>query len=1040
LILCSAVNDISKCQPKDSNVGYYHAGNTSNTKVVGTNQLIKCDETTCNYANGVEGGYYIDALEKDKIIKCATDATAGGIICNSIDHKGTANAPTHFIDNTTDKKLLTCTNDGCTYEDVGIKGYFLNGAETEGKHLIKCDGTGTPCSEEADSSHSAFAGVGSIIVKSDEVYMCVAVGCSGPGVVKIESTSATNTATDIYKTIKISTASQFLDLAANAVKSFKFGNDGSVILLEPLELQSARSADTYNFNNYVIQKNNVDLITSESITEAGTYIFFFGTDNKMVEIPTEGTLPNVMAYQCTFIENENRYDSGAYQIKLDKCVQVKGYATTSDNKLIQCSGWKHEGCTVINNPKACDPEDEGRLGVGKKICLNGESISLPSTTATTPVYLAFKTHNTNPYYGLSAESIVYLQVTSNSVIVVDPVITENYTIENDVEFILKIDEEYKLYKYNSGTLEPVDDSNGVKSFEKISSDDTLFVAEAVLDKDTTILFYCYDGSCSKTEGYIVVGGTAYSNANNKWEAVTGAGAAACTTSATEVGNVKLVSNAFKLCVPNATTSKLVDIGSDEYFIIPGSSGTNLKMYVAGATNTIVAIPNPESGYYYIKDDKIYGTDGTGKLVKCGSRTCSIEESPSNGFYYNNRKISSNNKLIQVTAPTTHTITVVTSGYYLDASKNLIYCNGTKCSHSDAIGYFVNKGEENKYIKCRKDGCVDYSLVNGECSSEAQVGQLLNVSGVKTLCLKNGIGVTFSTAKKLVYQQSGSVFSDYVKKSTYFGLLDITESSMTLLFDNVNDNWCVTNDALTASVFSSSCATGSTLFNCNEDGVCIDTTADPLEELPASIRNVKEVKSEEEVENTSAADLKIECEVLNGNNCTPKTYYLADSSSYALVDDFGLLYYCESEGTPCLAIREVGHYIISETVGYSCKYQGDEVICEKTIIGSACASQQDIGKVFLANGKLSLCLNYDANETKEYSVELNTNNSGKYVIAKGSNDIFGLESNNYAIINITDKIITLNTKCKLTEIDYIYIELCFFFFFFFSFIIENYVNL
>lgn len=844
---------------KDSNVGFYHSGNTSQAKVQDANQLIKCDNEKCTYESGSNGDFYPDAIEKDKIIKCATDS--GHVTCSSVAHKGTANAPTYFIENGTSNQLISCTNNGCVYVDISIKGYFLNGAETSGKHLIKCDGSA--CTEVADTSYASFAGVGSIKVSEGNVYMCIAVGCSGPGVVKIESTSATNSASYIYKTLKISTASKFLDLAANAIKSFKFGNDGSVVLLEELKLHSANEDDTYKLNGTTIKKRvssaDKDLVETESITEPGTKVFFFGSDNKMVNPPTEGSLPFVTAYQCTFIESENRYDAGNYQIVLDKCVQVKGYATTEENKLIHCSGWANEGCSVVSNPKACTNEDEGRLGASKKICLDGESISLPSSSAKIPNYLAFQAQDINPYYGVDAGGMIYLQVTSHSVIAVDPILTENYNlVSGTTEVIVKVGEEYKLYKYNSNTLEAVTNSNGIKSFEMIS--DYVYVAEAALDNNATVLFYCYDGICQKSNGYIVVGGTAYSNANGSWAEVTGAASASCATAATEVGNIKLASNAFKLCIPSSDTSALADVSSNEYFILEGSIGTNLKMYVAGASNKIIGTPNPEEGYYYIKDNKVTDTaHAEAKLVKCRNKSCTIEATPANGFYYDNR----NKKLIKVTAPTAHTF-VVATGYYLDSNKDLIECNNTNCSKNDSVGYFVNTGDSGKYIKCTKSGCSDYTVANGECDSDSKIGQLVNDGGDVKLCLKNGKTVAFATASKIVYYHSGSVFRDFVKMKNYFGLLDITTSHMKLDFDNAISDLCIDSD-LTATALSGNCAAGS-IFNCNEDGVCIDTTADPLEELPASIRNVKEVKEEEEKENTSAADLKIECEVLTGKNC------------------------------------------------------------------------------------------------------------------------------------------------------------------------------
>lgn len=158
----------------------------------------------------------------------------------------------------------------------------------------------------------------------------------------------------------------------------------------------------------------------------------------------------------------------------------------------------------------------------------------------------------------------------------------------------------------------------------------------------------------------------------------------------------------------------------------------------------------------------------------------------------------------------------------------------------------------------------------------------------------------------------------------------------------------------------------------------------------------------------------------------KNYYLVDKNDFTVVKEgsTGSLYYCETEDEACSMIYDIGLFIIDQNKGYACKILGGELTCEViNITENTCASASDVGKVFYDSNKISICLNYD---TKAYAVELNSTNSGNYILEKDAENVFGLQSgSNYALINIKDKIITLNTKCKLNRrhlflIFYIYI--------------------
>lgn len=132
------------------------------------------------------------------------------------------------------------------------------------------------------------------------------------------------------------------------------------------------------------------------------------------------------------------------------------------------------------------------------------------------------------------------------------------------------------------------------------------------------------------------------------------------------------------------------------------------------------------------------------------------------------------------------------------------------------------------------------------------------------------------------------------------------------------------------------------------------------------------------------------------------------------DGIGSLYYCTTEGQNCSEIREVGYYVIDESLGYYvCQALSDEISCHKASFGSTCESLNDVGKIIYASNKISLCLNYNEGATIQPSIELNASNSGNYVLPRGNDNVFGLEENQYAIINVKDRIISLNNNCKLS---------------------------
>lgn len=148
------------------------------------------------------------------------------------------------------------------------------------------------------------------------------------------------------------------------------------------------------------------------------------------------------------------------------------------------------------------------------------------------------------------------------------------------------------------------------------------------------------------------------------------------------------------------------------------------------------------------------------------------------------------------------------------------------------------------------------------------------------------------------------------------------------------------------------------------------------------------------------------------------YYLVDKEDYSISKDEGNLFYCQSEDTACTELYDIGYFVMDKDTIYSCREGRNGIECSRSEVTEQddTCNAASIGKIFLNQGKLSICLNYD-NE-KDYFVELNVSNSGNYIIGKDSSNLFGLSNEKYAIVNIKDKIVTIHRTYQ-NNLKYVY---------------------
>ena len=421
-------------------------------------QLIECakDGATCTSIEPNDG-YYIDATTSSNIIHCISNSNDEKD-CTSSTHDGSDSSVKHFLGG--NSRVITCTT-SCFLEDSAVKGYFINdGVDNSTKHIISCNGSqSNPCNLDDDNDSTTT--IGNIKYASDSASLCINSDC----------TQAVPASSDTYEKLGIESANDFPGAEAGKTISVKIGEDGTVILLEEMtglpecssSITDACFTDAKD-GQYCFVKNNgnisgikrtnissdgvtvtktcTDIIGSDIVTDgtanpktvisdAGTHVLFFNADGQLIETPaaSDNQVLNVVAYQCTF---EGTGNEGTAPFKISNCVRVKGYAIDGDN-IIQCSGWKREGCLVTANSSLtdCTTNDRGKIGTGNKICFDTNSISLPENTDSSNI--AFKTDDINSNYGIAEGKVVFLHLTATNVLVVDSsdsnistIVTEGY--------------------------------------------------------------------------------------------------------------------------------------------------------------------------------------------------------------------------------------------------------------------------------------------------------------------------------------------------------------------------------------------------------------------------------------------------------------------------------------------------------------------------------------------------------------------------------------------------------------------------------------
>jgi len=351
--------------------------------------------------------------------------------CNKVELTDDGNYK-YFFDEITKTVIYCKKSNDCTLEDPTIKGYFINSGYEATKVGMKCTGGNTTLCSKVSKNDLKY-----IITSGDKAS---------------------------YKTVYINSVNGFPGVDAVGNVNIKEGNDGSTILLEDTGLPACTSTSSGDvcFNNahdnmYCIKDKKI-YKTSITSDEGGTIrkscqllekgsetsdiiTVYFDKLNKKVDRPTQLT-NYIIAYICSF-----KTDTG-----LEKCEFVKGYVMDND-KLIQCSGWKRDGCTVIDKSTITPSEDtscnegEGKFQINKSsdtlsnvLCFKTRGYAIPSSVD----YIAFQATGINPIYGVFGNKIVFLSMTpyneqlSSVIVVTDETHGKSRKNNNLINFFLNI--------------------------------------------------------------------------------------------------------------------------------------------------------------------------------------------------------------------------------------------------------------------------------------------------------------------------------------------------------------------------------------------------------------------------------------------------------------------------------------------------------------------------------------------------------------------------------------------------------------------------
>jgi len=408
---------------------YEQSGGEDEGKI---NKLLKINNNIITYETSITEGYYINSgsIYSSGEVAVGNDAL---IYCTDSDIKNCVTLP-------------------------AIPGYYLNaGSDKTKKPVIQCNGTECKSvSIEATECGSGKQVAGGLILNSSTVKVCLDNGSS----VEISKRADVG-----YKSITLTSAKDFPQTSTTNTNIIVKLGINSVTILEKgglPECKGASAGATPCFTGaiigqYCINNNNNNNEIYETVANGcvkfDRKIIFFNSLYEKVEKDDALESPSkVFGYQCSTGGEEKT------------CTLISGYVVYGEN-IIQCSGWKGEGCTVTskNNGNSCSSSEVGKITAdASKICFGtSNSVSLPEIVEVEDTedeeieIVAFVPTEINSIYGINKNEVSILTVTANSVIV-STLIEDGYYLNK----LVSSSKSKALIYCISGTCEVRDALNG----------------------------------------------------------------------------------------------------------------------------------------------------------------------------------------------------------------------------------------------------------------------------------------------------------------------------------------------------------------------------------------------------------------------------------------------------------------------------------------------------------------------------------------------------------------------------------------------------
>ncbi|OUM64192.1 hypothetical protein PIROE2DRAFT_9094 [Piromyces sp. E2] len=471
-----------------------------------------------------------------------------------------------------------------------------------------------------------------------------------------------------------------------------------------------------NKSNPSSAENKCNPVTSTITTE----ILFFDRNYERVDA-VDTSKPIKLAYKCTFT-------GGGTSKTVDQCTIIQGHVITDSDVVVTCSGLKNDEC-FVKQKSSLPGCGESSVKTGENsICFGASEINIPSISNAHVKYIAFKSTDFNPNYGVEKDTQHLLELAF---------------VESGTSYVT-VTNTYSLVA--SGKLYFVNEAN-----PKVEDGNEPIIGFNLLDNVATYSSVTLTVTEENPEAYYLDG----SDANNIIICTYGGGCVSTPVTNNLFGNSEAyyinagVPDDVIKCDTTSCTAKGNDYTSEKsgntYYFVDTSDSTKKSVIkcVAAASGGCTTIKNVSRGIFMSSE---------GKNVKCGD-TCEATtvtagaapeakitmDTTKNKFKFNNVEVDAltegylilsaagansiygENKAAVIKLMSTAVMKVtVAAGYYTvfganDLSKALIECSdsdASKCKVVDAAsGYYKFPGERRviKYDNTSKCTELDYTL-------------------------------------------------------------------------------------------------------------------------------------------------------------------------------------------------------------------------------------------------------------------------------------------------------------------------------------------